>query len=746
MKNGNDKNVENINETGLGKGKKAGKSKGSRPGRERFLPVNAEDVRERGWSEVDFVYVCGDAYVDHPSFGVSIISRVLEAESFRIAILAQPDYKSTADFKRFGRPRLGFLVSGGNIDSMVAHYTVSKKKRSYDYYSPGGKMGARPDRATIVYCNRIREAYGDVPIIIGGLEASLRRFAHYDYWDDRVRRSILVDSRADILTYGMGENILIRIARLLDKGVPVKKIRDVRGTVYLCGADDPVHYEALDVGDYDTLKTDKRAYAHAFAVQYKNTDACHGKAIIEHYGDKKLVQNPPMPPLEREELDRVYSLNYARDYHPDYDKDGGVPAITEVKFSITHNRGCFGACNFCAIAFHQGRAVRSRSEQSVIDEARLITELPDFKGYINDVGGPTANFRYPSCDKQKECGVCPAKKCLAPTPCKNLKVDHTEYAHMLREIEKLDGVKKVFVRSGIRFDYLILDEDDTFFRQLVTHHVSGQLKVAPEHCTLNALNMMGKPPIVVFEKFKKKFFEVSKDAGLEQYLVPYLMSSHPGTTLRDAVDMALWLKEWGYSPEQVQDFYPTPGTISTVMYYTGIHPMTGKQVYVATDYNEKKLQRALLQFSRPENANLVREALRLAGREDLIGTALGCLVRPAFGQGGRTQFVPEKRKGNSGAKNARRGGTNNVGGRNGQHSQRRTDKTRLTGELEAQKQRKTKLERIFGDDTARILRDSARMSDNHAHSGKRGGAQQGNKKQGTSHKPNATSKPHKKGR
>ena len=604
-----------------------------------FLPVNASDVSARGWAEVDFVYVTGDAYVDHPSFGVSIISRVLEAAGFRIAVLSQPDYKSCEDFKRFGRPRLGFLVTSGNIDSMVAHYTVSKKKRSYDYYSPGGKSGFRPDRAVIVYSNRIREAFGDVPIIIGGLEASLRRFAHYDYWDDRVRRSILVDSRADLLAYGMGENILLRIAALLDKGVPIKKIRDVRGTVYLARAGEKVYFDSVVTDGYDVLKTDKKAYARAFATQYKNIDSVRGKAIVEPYGDKMLVQNPPMPPLTREELDRVYSLPYARDYHPDYEAAGGVPAITEVKFSITHNRGCFGACNFCAIAFHQGREVRSRSVSSVVNEARLIAAMPDFKGYINDVGGPTANFRYPSCDKQAECGVCPSKKCLAPKPCKNLKVDHTEYAKMLSEIESIKGIKRVFVRSGIRFDYLMYDSDDSFFRQLVERHVSGQLKVAPEHCTLNALTMMGKPPVEVFERFKKKYFELTDRAGLEQYLVPYLMSSHPGTTMRDAVEMALWLKKWGYSPEQVQDFYPTPGTISTVMYYTGIHPMTGKAVYVTTDYREKQLQRALLQYSRPENANLVREALKRAGREDLIGTGPECLVRPAFMQGVRGEHT-----------------------------------------------------------------------------------------------------------
>ena len=672
--------------------------------REAYLPISAEDVRSRGWAEVDFVYVTGDAYVDHPSFGVAIISRVLEAEGFRVAILSQPDYKSAEDFKRFGRPRLGFLVTGGNIDSMVAHYTVSKKRRSYDYYTAGGAAGKRPDRATIVYCNRIREAYGDVPIIIGGLEASLRRFAHYDYWDDKVRRSILVDSRADILTYGMGENILIRIARLLDKGVPIKKIRDVRGTVYIAKRGERVAFESIEVGDYDTLKTDKSAYAKAFAAQYKNTDSVHGKAIIEGYGDKILVQNPPMPPLERQELDRVYALPYARDYHPDYEPLGGVPAIAEVKHSITHNRGCFGACNFCALAFHQGREVRSRSEQSVLREAEIIAAMPDFKGYINDVGGPTANFRYPSCDKQKKSGVCPTRKCLAPTPCKNLKVDHSEYMAMLEKIEAIKGVKKVFIRSGIRFDYLIYDEDDTFFRRLVTRHVSGQLKVAPEHCAANALAMMGKPRVEVFEAFKKKYFELCREAGLEQYLVPYLMSSHPGTTIKDAVEMALWLKRWGYSPEQVQDFYPTPGTISTVMYYTGIHPMTGKAVKVTTDYREKQLQRALLQFSKPENANLVREALRLAGREDLIGTGEECLIRPAFGQGKSNRFEKPR-------KVPRKAGNSSHGAKNTTSSRQSSNAHRAAvSKSGAGKANRSKLERIFGEDALRIRREAERLS------------------------------------
>ena len=596
-----------------------------------FLPVSYEDMTARGWEQPDFVYVCGDAYVDHPSFGASIISRVLEAKGYRVAMLCQPDYKSADDFKRFGRPRLGFLVSAGNIDSMVAHYTAAKRRRSYDYYSAGGKMGNRPDRAVIVYCNRIRQAYGDVPIILGGLEASLRRFAHYDYWDDRVRRSILVDSRADILTYGMGEAILIRLAELLDRGIPIKKIRDVRGTVYLCQKDDKINYEHVGGWNYDDLKTDKRLYAEAFAEQYRNQDAVNGRAIIEYYDDKMLVQNPPMPPLEREMLDWVYSLPYARTYHPMYEKDGGVPAIAEVQFSLTHNRGCFGGCNFCALAFHQGRTVRSRSIESVVTEAKKIAALPGFKGYIHDVGGPTANFRDPACEKQLKDGVCPNRKCLAPKPCKNLRADHAEYIELLSQVEQVPGVKRVFIRSGIRFDYLLADENtgDAFFKKLVRDHVSGQLKVAPEHCAPNVLRKMGKPDIDVFEKFKKRYFELSNACGKEQYLVPYLMSSHPGSTLNEAVELALYLKKWDYSPEQVQDYYPTPGTASTVMFYTGIDPFTMQEVFVPTDYEEKQMQRALLQYKKPENADLVRKALTKCGRTDLIGFGKECLVRPA---------------------------------------------------------------------------------------------------------------------
>ncbi len=612
--------------------------------RTAFLPTTHADMTVLGWDAPDFIYVTGDAYVDHPSFGASIITRVLSHAGYRVAVLSQPNYRNEVDFCRFGRPRLGFLVSAGNIDSMVAHYTVSKKKRSYDYYSPGGKMGYRPDRATIVYCNRIREAYGDVPIIIGGLEASLRRFAHYDYWDNKIRRSILVDARADLLSYGMGEKTLLRIAELLDRGIPVRKIRDVRGTVYLCRRGEPVHFESVECGEYNDIKAGGEAYARAFALQYRNTDSVNGRAVIEYYDDKMLVENPPMPPLTREELDEVYALPYARTYHPDYEKMGGVPAIQEVRFSITHNRGCFGACNFCALAFHQGREVRSRSEESVLSEARMIASMPDFKGYIHDVGGPTANFRGPSCERQLTKGMCKERKCLTPTPCRHLKVDHTEYAAMLEKIEAIPKVKRVFIRSGIRFDYLMADDDDTFFRQLVERHVSGQLKVAPEHCAKETLRLMGKAPIHVYERFKRKYFQLCEAFGKEQYLVPYLMSSHPGTSLHDAIEMALWLKREGYSPEQVQDFYPTPGTVSTVMYCTGIHPLTGEHVRVCRDYHEKQLQRALLQYGRPENAPLVREALRLAGREDLIGTDGDCLVLPERKSFSKTSYKKQKKQ------------------------------------------------------------------------------------------------------
>jgi len=621
------------------------------PTENKFLPICRADMDERGWDAPDFVYVTGDAYVDHPSFGVAIISRVLEDAGYRVAILSQPDFHSADAFREYGRPRLGFLVTSGNIDSMVAHYTVAGRRRTYDYYSPGGKTGLRPDRALIVYSNRIREAYGDVPIILGGLEASLRRFAHYDFWDNRVRRSVLLDSGADILTYGMGENILLRLAFLLDKGVPIGKIRDVRGTVWLGHEGDKVHYPVAAEFDWKKLERDRVKYAEAFAVQYKNQDAVSGKAICERYDGRMLVQNPPMPPLEREELDRVYALPYVRNYHPSYEKQGGVPAIAEVRFSITHNRGCFGACNFCALAFHQGRSVRSRSIESCVAEAETIAALDGFKGYIHDVGGPTANFRYPSCKKQLTQGVCTGRKCLAPKPCPHLEVDHSEYSALLRRIERVPGVKKVFIRSGIRFDYMMLDKSDAFFGKLVSDHVSGQLKVAPEHCSAGVLGMMGKPDFSVYEKFKEKYFRLSKMFGKEQYLVPYLMSSHPGSTLDDAIELALRIKRDGVDPEQVQDFYPTPGTASTVMYYTGIDPFTGKLVYVP-DEEEKRLQRALLQPTRPQNARHVREALRRAGREDLIGYGKECLIRPEKEE----SFGGKGGKGGNGGKNTAKGG------------------------------------------------------------------------------------------
>ena len=560
-----------------------------------FLPITKEEMLDRGWDEVDFVYVTGDAYVDHSSFGVSIISRVLEDAGFRIGIIAQPDWHTCEDFKRFGKPRLAFLVTAGNIDSMVAHYTVARKKRNYDYYSPGGKIGKRPDRATIVYCNRIKEAYSDAPIIIGGLEASLRRFAHYDYWDNKVRNSILVDSGADILTYGMGENILLRIAKLLDKGVPISKIKDVNGTVVMTSRDYIPKGDYEFLGEFEDVRDSKELYAENFAKQYNNCDHISGKVLMEGYGPRLLVQNPPMPPLTQKELDKVYALPYMRDFHPIYKKDGGVPAISEVKFSITHNRGCFGACAFCAIAYHQGRSVSSRSIASCVKEAEELTKLPDFKGYIHDVGGPTANFRKPSCKKQLTDGMCKSRRCLSPTPCKQLEVDHSEYVELLRSIEAVKGVKKVFIRSGIRFDYLMYDKSDEFFKKLVSDHVSGQLRVAPEHCSDEVLSLMGKPSISVYNSFCDKFAKLSRNVGKDQYVVPYLMSSHPGSEMKDAIHLSEYIQRNKLAPEQVQDFYPTPGTASTCMFYTGIDPFTKKEVYVPRDYKEKQTQRALLQ-------------------------------------------------------------------------------------------------------------------------------------------------------
>ena len=594
-----------------------------------FLPVSKEDMQERGWWWYDFLLVTGDAYVDHPSFGPAVIARVLEADGYRVAVLAQPDWHSAADFLAFGRPRLGVLIGAGNLDSMVAHYTAAKKRRSEDFYSPGKKAGKRPDRATIVYANRAREAFGsEVPIIIGGLEASLRRFAHYDYWDDKVRRSILFDSGADLLVYGMAEEAEREIARRLKKKIPVSEMHDIRGTAFIAASPSECAFESVSVPSYAEVRENKRLYADATRIEYREHDPVRGKAIIQEHDGRYLIVNPPMMPLETKELDRVAELPYVRTYHPMYEEEGGVPAIEEVRFSVIHNRGCFGGCNFCALAFHQGRMVTSRSHESVIREVTELTKLPDFKGYINDVGGPSANFRHHSCKKQAKFGMCPDKRCLAPTPCPNLDADHSDYLALLRKLRSIPGVKKVFVRSGIRYDYMLEDKNDDFFTELVRYHISGQLKVAPEHCIDGVLDYMGKPHIEVYERFMDKYRRLNDRYSKEQYVVPYLMSSHPGSTLGDAVALAEYLNKKGRQPEQVQDFYPTPGTVSTCMYYTEIDPMTMKQVYVAKSFHEKAMQRALLQWKRPDKRRLVIEALKEAGREDLIGYGPECLVRP----------------------------------------------------------------------------------------------------------------------
>ncbi|MDD6710222.1 MAG: YgiQ family radical SAM protein [Ruminococcus sp.] len=591
-----------------------------------FLPITVEEVEERGWDEIDFVFVTGDSYVDHPSFGVSIISRVLEAKGYRVAILSQPNWKDERNFNPFGKPKLGFFVTSGNIDSMVAHYTVNKKKRSDDAYTAGGKSGKRPDRAVIVYSRILRKLYPDSPIILGGLEASLRRFAHYDYWDDSVRQSILFDSQADILTYGMGENQTIEIANRLAQGKSVKQLRDIKGICYYVPTSEYKPGPVVDLPSYERVCESKKEYAIAARKELEEADAVRGRTVIQRHGKYILVQNPPMPPLTTEELDWVYSLPYEKYYHPSYEKLGGVPGIKEVEFSITHNRGCFGACNFCSIAFHQGRAITVRSKESVLDEARRLVKNPRFKGYIHDVGGPTANFRLPSCTFQKEHGMCKNKKCLAPKPCRNLQVNHEEYIDILREMRSIKGIKKVFIRSGIRFDYLMEDESKEFFHELVKYHVSGQLKVAPEHCSAAVLDKMGKPHIETYKRFQDEFYKFTKQVGKEQYLVPYLMSSHPGSTLKDAVELALFLKKEHIRPEQVQDFYPTPGTISTAMFYTELDPYTLEPVYVPKTMKEKHMQRALLQYFNPKNKEIVVEALRKAGRTDLIGNGKNCLV------------------------------------------------------------------------------------------------------------------------
>ena len=596
-----------------------------------FLPVDRENMVRRGWDYYDFLLITGDAYVDHPSFGPAIIGRILEAEGYRVAVLAQPDWHSAEAFAALGRPRLGVLIGAGNIDSMVAHYTAAKKRRHDDAYSPGRKAGLRPDRATIVYSNRAREAFGDIPIVIGGLEASLRRFAHYDYWEDKVRRSVLFDAQADILTYGMGEYATLEIAARLASGIPVSEITDVRGTCVAGKYPGLCAYPRVEVPSFEEVSASKEAYARANMVEYQEHDAVSGKAVIQRHGDRFLIVNPPALPLSTAELDRVAELPYVREPHPMYDDMGGVPAVEEVRFSVTHNRGCFGACNFCSLAFHQGRTISCRSHDSVIREVRALTGHPGFKGYIHDVGGPSATFRRPSCQKQLKSGMCRNRACLAPEPCPNLDADHTDYMMLLRKLREIPKVKKVFIRSGIRFDYLMKDPSGEFFTDLVQHHISGQLKVAPEHCVAHTLDYMGKPHIQVYEKFREKYFKLNRRYGKDQYLVPYLISSHPGCTLEDAVQLAEWLNRQGHMPEQVQDFYPTPGTLATCMWYTGLDPRTMKPVFVPKTPHDKALQRALMQWRKPQNRKLVLEALRKTGREDLIGYGKHCLVRPDRG-------------------------------------------------------------------------------------------------------------------
>ena len=593
-----------------------------------YLPVCREDMDRRGWDACDFVYVSGDAYVDHPSFGPAIISRLLEARGYKVGIIAQPDWKDPESIRILGKPRLGFLVSAGNMDSMVNHYSVSKKRRQQDSYTPGGVMGKRPDYATVVYCNLIRSVYKDAAIIIGGIEASLRRLAHYDYWSNKLKRSILLDSQADLISYGMGEHSIVEIADALNSGIDIKDITFIDGTVFKTRNLDIV-YDYKMLPDYQELKDDKRVYAKSFFVQYSNTDPVLGKRLVEpYYGKEFVVQNPPAKPLTQEEMDEVYALPYMRNYHPCYEADGGIPAIREIKFSLISNRGCFGACSFCALTFHQGRIIQARSHESLVEEAKLLTEEPDFKGYIHDVGGPTANFRFPACEKQLTKGACPNRQCLFPEPCKNIRADHSDYISLLRKLRSIPKIKKVFIRSGIRFDYVLADKNRAFLRELCEYHVSGQLKVAPEHVADAVLKRMGKPQNSVYMQFVREYKEMNKKIGKEQYLVPYLMSSHPGSTLKEAVELAEYLRDLGYMPEQVQDFYPTPSTLSTCMYYTGLDPRTMEEVYTPHNPHEKAMQRALIQYRNPKNYDLVKEALIKAGRTDLIGFDKKCLIRP----------------------------------------------------------------------------------------------------------------------
>ncbi len=597
-------------------------------GTKGFLPISRQDMQERNIEQLDFVYVIGDAYVDHPSFGPAIISRVLESHGYTVGIISQPDWKEESSITVLGEPRLGFLVSSGNMDSCVNHYSVSKKRRSMDAYTPGGVMGKRPDHATVVYSNLIRKSYRNIPIIIGGIEASLRRMAHYDYWSNSFKRSILLDSQADLISYGMGEKSIVEIADALNSGISIKDITFIAGTVYKTKNIEGI-YDYVELPSYEVMKADNKEYARSFSIQYQNTDFCNGKRLIEPYPNQiYVVQNPPQTPLTTQEMDDIYALPYMRTYHPSYEAAGGVPAIAEIKFSLISNRGCFGGCSFCALTFHQGRTIQVRSHESIIEEAKLLIKDKDFKGYIHDVGGPTANFRHPSCEKQMSHGVCKNRQCLFPSPCKNMKVDHSDYLALLRKLRALPGIKKVFVRSGIRFDYLIADTDDTFFRELVEHHISGQLKVAPEHISDAVLSKMGKPENAVYEKFQAKYKRLNEKLGKNQFLVPYLMSSHPGSTLKEAIELAEYLRDLGYMPEQVQDFYPTPSTISTVMYYTGLDPRNMQPVYVCKNPHEKAMQRALIQYCNPKNYDLVYEALVTAGREDLIGFDKKCLIKP----------------------------------------------------------------------------------------------------------------------
>ena len=641
-----------------------------------FLPISRRDMKRRGWEQCDFVYVIGDAYVDHPTFGHAIISRVLEDAGYKVGIISQPDWKDPASIQALGEPRLAFLVMGGNMDSMVNHYSVSKKRRKTDAFTPGGVIGKRPDHAATVYCNLIRRTYPHKPIVVGGIEASLRRLAHYDYWSDGMKRSLLLDSQADLLLYGMGERSIVEVADALDSGLDISDITYVRGSVYKTRSLESV-YDALTLPSYEALTADRRTYAESFYTQYCNTDPFIAKRLVEPYEKERcyVVQNPPQEPLSTEEMDRVYALPYMRTYHPSYEKAGGVPAIEEVKFSLTSNRGCFGGCSFCALTFHQGRIIQTRSHEAIVEEAKQVIQDPDFKGYIHDVGGPTANFRHPSCQKQLTKGVCPNRQCLFPTPCKNLQVDHRDYLELLRKLRALPGVKKVFIRSGIRFDYLLCDRDDTFLRELVKYHVSGQLKVAPEHVADPVLQMMGKPSNAVYQKFIARYERLNEKMGKKQYVVPYLMSSHPGATLKEAVKLAEYLRDLGYMPEQVQDFYPTPSTISTVMYYTGLDPRTMKPVYVPTNPHEKAMQRALIQYRDPKNYALVREALEKAGRQDLIGFSKECLIRPYPPKqhaGGKAE-EGGKTSGRPGQKGASAGGRPSGGGKTAPGKRGKTD-------------------------------------------------------------------------